>query len=150
MGAGGSRRRSSPGRYRVKRAWERDAWKAERDKEKSNKVAQQARRTAALTAELAAQSGKKTAAVPDQPLGLDERAGHIEAPNMGAGGSHPQATVNGPHTAVPPQKKAKPRPALLLRQTVVPLQTRALSLSQKGSVMLDPVSHTKRGNEKHG
>ena len=51
------------------------------------------RRAAALTAELAAQSEKKTAAVCDQPPGLDELAGHIEAPHMGAGGSHPQATM---------------------------------------------------------
>ena len=51
------------------------------------------RRAAALTAELAAQSEKKTAVVCDQPPGLDELAGHIEAPNMGAGGSHPQATM---------------------------------------------------------
>ena len=65
----------------------------ERDKENANKVAQQVRRAAALTAELAAQSEKKTAAVCDQPPGLDELAGHIEAPNMEAGGSHPQATM---------------------------------------------------------
>ena len=51
------------------------------------------KRAAALTAELAAQSEKKTAAVCDQPPGLDELAGHIEAPNMGAGGSHSQATM---------------------------------------------------------
>ena len=51
------------------------------------------KRAAALTAELAAQSEKKTAAVCDQPPGLDELARHIEAPNMGAGGSHPQATM---------------------------------------------------------
>ena len=81
------------GGYRAKRAWGRNAWKAERDKENANKVAQQVRRAAALTAELAAQSEKKTAAVCDQPPGLDELAGHIEAPNMGAGGSHPQATM---------------------------------------------------------
>ena len=56
-------------------------------------MAQQVRRAAALTAELAVQSEKKTAAVCDQPPGLDELAGHIEAPNMGAGGSHPQATM---------------------------------------------------------
>ena len=56
-------------------------------------MAQQVRRAAALTAELAAQSEKKTAAVCDHPPGLDELAGHIEAPNMGAGGSHPQATI---------------------------------------------------------
>ena len=77
------------GGYRAKRAWGRNAWKAERDKENANKVAQQARRAAALTAELAAQSEKKTAVVCDQPPGLDELAGHIEAPNMEAGGSHP-------------------------------------------------------------
>ena len=51
------------------------------------------RQAAALTAELAAQSEKKTAVVCDQPPGLDELAGHIEAPNMVAGGSHPQATM---------------------------------------------------------
>ena len=56
-------------------------------------MAQQVKRAAALTAELAAQSEKKTAAVCDQPPGLDELAGHIEAPNMGAGGSHPQAAM---------------------------------------------------------
>ena len=81
------------GGYRARRAWGRNAWKAERDKENANKVAQKVRRAAALTAELAAQSEKKTAAVCDQPPGLDELAGHIEAPNMGAGGSHPQATM---------------------------------------------------------
>ena len=81
------------GVYRAGRAWGRDAWKAERDKEKANKVAQQVMRAAALTAELAAQSGKKTAAVCDQPPGLDELAGHVEAPNMGAGGSHLQAAM---------------------------------------------------------
>ena len=67
------------GRYRAKRAWGQDAWKAERDKENANKVAQQVKRAVALTAELAAQSEKKTAAVCDQPPGLDELAGHIEA-----------------------------------------------------------------------
>ena len=81
------------GGYRARRAWGRNAWIQERDKEKANRVAQQVRRAAALTAELAAQSEKKTAAVCDQPPGLDELAGHIEAPNMGAGGSHPQATM---------------------------------------------------------
>ena len=56
-------------------------------------MAQQVKRAAALTAELAAQSEKKTAVVCDHPPGLDELAGHIEAPNMGAGGSHSQATM---------------------------------------------------------
>ena len=56
-------------------------------------MARQVKRSAALTAELAAQSEKKTAAVCDQPPGLNELAGHVEAPNMGAGGPHPQATM---------------------------------------------------------
>ena len=60
----------------------RNGWKAERDKEKGNKVAQQVRRAAALTAELAAQSEKKTAVVCDQPAGLGELAGHTGVPNM--------------------------------------------------------------------
>ena len=81
------------GRYRARRAWFRDAWNAERNKENANKVAQQVRRAAALTAELAAQSEKKTAAVCDQPPGLDELEGHSEAPNVGAAGSQPQATM---------------------------------------------------------
>ena len=81
------------GVYRARLAWGQDAWKAEKGKERTNKVAQQVRRAAALTAELAAQSEKKTAAVCDQPPGLDELAGHIEAPNMGTGGSHSQATM---------------------------------------------------------
>ena len=79
--------------YRAERARERDTWKAERDKGKANKVAQQVRRAAALTAELAAQSEKTIAAVCDQPPGLGELSGHIEAPNMEAGGPHPQATM---------------------------------------------------------
>ena len=37
---------------------------------------------------------KKTAAVCDQPPGLDELARHIEAPNIEAGGSHLQATTD--------------------------------------------------------
>ena len=79
--------------YRARRAWGQDAWKAEKDKERANKEAQQVRRAAALTAELAVQSEKKTAAVCNQPPGLDELNRHIEAPNMGAGGSHPQAAM---------------------------------------------------------
>ena len=71
-----------------------NAWKEEKDREKANRVAQQVRRAAALTAELAAQSEKKVAVVCDHPRGLrDEPAEHITAPNKGAGGSHPQAEM---------------------------------------------------------
>ena len=119
------------GGYRAKRAWGRNAWKAERDKEQANKVAQQVKRAAALTAELATQSEKKTAAVCDQPPGLSELAGHIEAPNMGAGGSHPQATMMPDPWATyrcPSAEEGQPAN----KGTKVP------SRSRKGSVKLDP------------
>ena len=80
------------GEYRARKAWGQTAWKEEKDRERANRVAQQVRRAAALTAELAAQSEEKVAVMCDHPLGLhDEPAKHIAAPNMGAGGSHPQA-----------------------------------------------------------
>ena len=81
------------GGYRARRAWGRNAWRQEKEREKANRVAQQVRRAAALTAELAVQSERRPPRLCDQPPGLDELAGHIEAPNMGAGGSHPQATM---------------------------------------------------------
>ena len=80
--------------YRAPNAWRRNVWKEEKDREKANRVAQQVRRAAALTAELAAQSEEKVAVVCDHPPGLsDEVVKHITAPNMRAGGSHPQAEM---------------------------------------------------------
>ena len=71
-------------RQRAGRAWGRDMWKAEKDKERANEVAQQVGRAAA----------QKVSVVCDQRAGLRrELAEHIEAPNMWAGGSHPQATM---------------------------------------------------------
>ena len=65
-----------------------------RAREKANRVAQQVRRAAALTAELAAQSKGKVAVVCDHPPGLrEEPSEHIAAPNMAAGGSHIQAEM---------------------------------------------------------
>ena len=88
------RPRSFRGDYRARRAWRQNAWRRERGKEKANRVAQEVRRAAALTAELAAQSEKEISAVCDQPLGLrDELAEHIEAPNMEECGSRVQATI---------------------------------------------------------
>ena len=66
--------------YRARRAWEQDAWKAEKDKERAIKVAQQVRRAAALTAELAVQSEKKTAAVCDQPPNMGGQVAHTPRP----------------------------------------------------------------------
>ena len=65
MGASRERRCSSPGGVSSQTSLGQDVWQAEKDKEKANKVAQQVRRAAVLTAELAAQSEMKTAAVCD-------------------------------------------------------------------------------------
>ena len=63
------------GGYRACKAWGRAAWKEERDKERAAKVAEQVRRAAALTAELAAQSEKEVSEVCSHPPGLhDETA----------------------------------------------------------------------------
>ena len=64
------------GRYRACKAWGHAAWKrGERDKERASKVAEQVRRAAALTAELAAQSEKEVSEVCSHPPGLrDEEA----------------------------------------------------------------------------
>ena len=88
---GASRDRRSPcrGGYRARNAWGRNAWKEEKDREKANRVAQQVRHAAVLTAELAAQSEKKIAVVCGHPLGLrDEPAEHITVPDMGGPVAH--------------------------------------------------------------
>ena len=67
--------------HRARNSWGRNAWKEEKDREKANRVAQQVRRAAALTAELAAPSEKKVAAACDHPPGLrEEPSEHIAAP----------------------------------------------------------------------
>ena len=60
------------GGYRACKAWGRAAWKEERDKERASKVAEQVRRAAALTAELAAQSEKEVSEVCSHPPGLHD------------------------------------------------------------------------------
>ena len=124
-------------RYRARRAWGQDAWKAEKDKKIANKVAQQARRAAALTAELAAQSEKKTAEVCDQPPGLDELAGHIEALNMQAGGSHPQATMMPDPWATNKCPSASDNQAETSASSETNLQTEEFLLRPERSVALD-------------
>ena len=62
------------GGYRACKAWGRAAWKEERDKERAVKVAEQVRRAAALTAELAAQSEKEVSEVCSHPPGLHDEA----------------------------------------------------------------------------
>ena len=66
--------RAQGGGYRARKAWGRAAWKEERDKERAAKVAEQVRRAAALTAELAAQSEKEVSEVCSHPPGLHTAA----------------------------------------------------------------------------
>ena len=112
------------------------------------------KRAAALTAELAAQSEKKTAAVCDQPPGLSELAGHIEAPNMGAGGSHPQATMMPDPWATyrcPSAEEGQPANNAPPETTsCVPANQGTFALAKRVPWSSIPVSHTNRGDEKHG
>ena len=124
------------GGYRARRAWGQDVRKAEKDKERANKVAQQVRRAVALTAELAAQSDKKVSAVVcDQtPRLCGELAGHFEAPNTGAGGSRPPGHNDaGPVLHKPPQARARPRSVFFLRWTAASLPTGGLRGSRRRS-----------------
>ena len=65
------------GGYRACKAWGHAAWKEERDKERASKVAEQVRRAAALTAELAAQSEKEVSEVCSHPPGLHDEAAAV-------------------------------------------------------------------------
>ena len=65
------------GGYRACKAWGRAAWKEERDKERAAKVAEQVRRAAVLTAELAAQSEKEVSEVCSRPPGLHDEAAAV-------------------------------------------------------------------------
>ena len=70
-------------RYRACKAWGHAAWKEERDKERASKVAEQVRRAAALTAELAAQSEKEVSEVCSHPPGWHDeptKTGSVTSP----------------------------------------------------------------------
>ena len=67
------------GGYRACKAWGRAAWKEERDKERAAKVAEQVRRAAALTAELAAQSEKEVSEVCSHPPGLHDESAKTDS-----------------------------------------------------------------------
>ena len=68
------------GVYRACKAWGHAAWKEERDKERAAKVAEQVRRAAVLTAELAAQSEKEVSEVCSHPPGLHDEAAAVTPP----------------------------------------------------------------------
>ena len=58
------------GGYRARKAWGQRAWKEEKDRERASRAAQQVRRAATLTAELAIQSENKVFDVCSHPPGL--------------------------------------------------------------------------------
>ena len=61
------------GRYRARKAWGQRAWREETDRERASPAAQQVRRAATLTAELAAQSESKVIEVSSQLPGLYDK-----------------------------------------------------------------------------
>ena len=69
------------GRYRACKAWGPAAWKEERDKDRASRVAEQVRRAAVLTAELAAQSEKEVSEVCSHPPGLHDETAAV-APQL--------------------------------------------------------------------
>ena len=60
------------GGYRTRKAWGRRAWEEEKDRERASRAAQQVRRAAALTAELAVQSENQVFDVCSHPPGLSD------------------------------------------------------------------------------
>ena len=70
------------GGYRARKAWDHRAWKEEKDRERASRVAQQVRRAAALTAELAAQSESKVFEVCSHPPGLSDESLVAAGPHL--------------------------------------------------------------------
>ena len=62
------------GGYRARKAWGQRAWREEKDREKASRAAQQVRRAASLTAELAARSESKVFEVCSHPPGLSDES----------------------------------------------------------------------------
>ena len=60
------------GGYRARKAWGMRAWREEKDRERASRAAQQVRRAAALTEELAVQSENKVFDVCSHPPGLSD------------------------------------------------------------------------------
>ena len=77
------------GGYRARKAWGLKAWREEKDRERASRAAQQVRRAATLTAELAAQSESRVFEVCSQPPGLyDELAAERSFEPLAAKSSH--------------------------------------------------------------
>ena len=100
------------GGYRARMAWDQRAWSEEKDRERASRAAQQVRRAAALTAELAAQSENKVFDVCSHPPGLSDEP-------LVAARSH---LVNDSPPCSPPSLGVRETPASTLPVNTEPLQ----------------------------
>ena len=100
------------GGYRARKAWGQRAWKEEKDREWASRAAQQVRRAAALTAELAVQSESKVFEVCSHPPGLSDES-------LVTVGSH---LANDSSPCSPPPLGVRETPASTLPVNTKPLQ----------------------------
>ena len=105
------------GGYRARKAWGQRAWREEKDRERANRAAQQVRRTAALTAELAAQSESKVFEVCSRPPGLSDESPVTASPHL----------VNDSPPCSPSTLGMSETPASTLPVTTKPLQRARVS-----------------------
>ena len=92
------------GGYRARKAWGQRAWKEEKDRERASRAAQQVRRAAALTAELAVQSENKVFDVCSHPPGLSDESLVAVSPHL----------VNDSPPCSPPSLDLRETPASML------------------------------------
>ena len=100
------------GGYRARKAWDQRAWKEEKDRERASRAAQQVRRAAALTAELAVQSENKVFDVCSHPPGLSDEALFTDRSHL----------VNDSPPCSPPPLGVRETPASTLPVNTKPLQ----------------------------
>ena len=100
------------GGYRARKAWGQRAWKEEKDRERASRAAQQVRRAAALTAELAVQSENKVFDVCSHPPGLSDEALVTDSSHL----------VNDSPPCSPPPLGVRETPASTLLVNTKPLQ----------------------------
>ena len=100
------------GGYRARKAWGQRARKEEKDRERASRAAQQVRRAAALTAELAAQSESKVFEVCSHPPGLSDEAVVTDSSHL----------VNDGPPCSPPPLGVRETPASTLPVNTKPLQ----------------------------
>ena len=105
------------GGYRARKAWSQRAWKEEKDRERASRAAQQVRRAAALTAELAVQSENKVFDVCSHPPGLSDEALVTDSSHF----------VNESPPCSPPPLGVRETPASTLLLNTKPLQGAGVS-----------------------